>query len=172
MRYAPEPDSDAIEERKQELLECGIVTNEIRSAQNWGEWQGEVFLTDYGLYVSDCLEDVEVRNYVDIVDDEDRRRGLIPDETTEESKETEGEEEERPDLHPVQRVAVSADVIPDLKSDVREGLRGEVVESGDEIEVEVDNRKITVEIERTEPRSDRYMRDRELLINDETRISL
>lgn len=170
--YAPEPDSDEVEERKQDLMDRGIVTMEVQSAQNWGRWQDQVYLVDYGLYVSECLPDVNVRDWVEIVNEEDRRHGLIPDETTEEGDEGEEAEEETPDAPPADRVVVSADVIPDLKSDVRKELRGEVVESGDEADVELGDGEITVEIEQTEPRSDRYIQDRELLIGEETRISL
>jgi len=173
MRYAPPPDDDEIEQRKQELMEQGVISNEILSSQNWGHWQDEVYLTDYGLGVASCIEDIEIRNWVDIVAEEDRRRGLIPDETAEETDESEGEgEEETPDAPPAERVVVLADVIPGLKSNVREELRGEVVESGNEVEIELGDREIIVEIKRTEPRSDRYIQERELFISDQTRISL
>ncbi len=59
-----------------------------------------------------------------------------------------------------------------MKSDVQDELQGEVVESGDDVEIELDAREITVEIERTESRSDQYIQDRELLITADTRISL
>lgn len=167
--YAPEPGEDEIEKRKRVLLDRGIGTMEIKSAQNWGRWQGEVFLIDYGLHVSDCLPDVDVRDWTEIVNEEDRRHGLISDETTEEDDE---EEEQTPESPLAERVVVLTDVIPGLKSNVREKLRGEVVESGDEVEINLDDRRITVEVERTEPRSDRYMQDYELLIGEETRISL
>ena len=173
MRYAPPPDDEEIEERKQELLEQEILSNEILSAQNWGRWRDRVYLTDYGLGVASCIEDIEIRNWVDIVDEEDRRRGLLPDGTTEETDEDGGEEEEETsDTLPAERIVVLADIIPDLKSNVRDELRGEVVEAGTEVEIELDDREITVEIERTEPRSNRCIQNRELLISDRTRISL
>jgi hypothetical protein len=171
MRYAPPPNDDEIEQRKQELLEQGVMSNEILSSQNWGYWQGDVYLSDYGLGVASCIEDIEIRDWVDIVDEEDRHHGLIPDETVEETDEDDSEEE-TPDAPPAERVVVLVDVIPDLKSNVREELRGQVVESGKEVEIELDSYKIIAEIKQTEPRSDRYTQDRKLLISDQTRISL
>ncbi|KAB1198138.1 MULTISPECIES: hypothetical protein [Haloferax] len=79
MRFAPVPDGSSIEKKKRALLDHGILTNEILAIENWGEWHGDVYLTDYGLGVAAFLDDIEIREWVDIVDEEDRRRGIISD---------------------------------------------------------------------------------------------
>lgn len=174
MPYAPSPTGGEIEERKTDLLERGIMTNEILSAQNWGRWRGQVYLTDYGLGVASSIPDFEPRSWVDIVDEEDRRRGIIEDETTQaESEDDESfEDDEVPEAPPARRVVAQADVLPSEKGEVRDHLINEVVRSEENISVEIDGREIVVEILKTDPRSYRYSGESVLLVTDETRISL
>lgn len=172
MPYAPEPDSEEIEERKWELRKEGIVTNEIMVSQNWGRWNGDVYVTDYGLYVSDFVTDVDVRDWSKIVDEGDRQRGNIPDEDHEDR---ESEQEAMPDNPPARRVVMSANVLPGLKGEIRQKLKERtnlVVKTETNKILELDNGKeVKLKIEHTEPRSDRHSRDRKFQIQDDTVLS-
>ena len=173
MQYAPEVEgNDEIEERQRELHAHNLRSNEL-GPQNWGRWHGDVYLIDYGLDIAHRFSDIEVRNWVDIFDEDHRTRH--PEEYNEEggeNRDSENKDLSDEDHEPAVVVYASADVGPHRKSCLRSGLLGKSVESGETIEVELSEGTVLVEIEGTEPRSDRSSRDTKLLIDEDTRISL
>lgn len=174
MRYAPEVQAeDEIEERRRYLHSCNLRSGEL-ATQNWGRWRGEVYLIDYGLDIAHRFSDVEVRNWVDIYDEDHRARH--PEEYNNEIEEDIDSTDE--DLTDEQSsssaglIFVTSDVRPHRKSSLRSALRGKSVRTGESIEVELDEETVQVEIEETEPRSDRSSHEMRLQIDEETRISL
>ena len=174
MRYAPEVQGrDEIEERRRYLHSCNLRSNEL-APQNWGRWRGDVYLIDYGLDIAHQFSDVEVRNWVDIYDEDYKVRH--PEESNEEMVENvDSADEDLSDEQngpPAALVFATTDVRPHRKPCLRSALRGKSVRTGESIEVELDEETVLVEIEETEPRSDRSSRDRWLQIDEETQISL
>jgi hypothetical protein len=174
MRYAPEvQDESQIEERRHELYDQEILTNEL-GRQNWGHRRGEVYLIDYGLYVADCLPNTEVRNWVDIVDREDHERGIIEDLNQEVEEVNQGESDEsseEDEFPPAEHVVVDASVIPYHKPNLREALCGDPVHTGKSLEKDIDGRAVITEIVQTRPRTIYQSRNQNLQITGDTRIS-
>jgi hypothetical protein len=172
MRYAPEVQEKAeIKERRRYLYSCNLCSNEL-APQNWGRWRGDVRLIDYGLNIAHRFPDTEIRNWVDIYDEDHRARH--PEEYSDEEEEATSEDDENSperDGPAAIRVSATAAVKPHQKSDLRSALRGKSVQAGEPVEVEIEEETIEVEIERTEPRSDRSIRDVWVEIDDETLFS-
>lgn len=128
-----------------------------------------MYLTDYGHMVAPYVDLTdEIRDWVEIVDREDRRRRESDDGGSEDSLEADAES----DAPPADRVVATANVKPNEKLAVRSELLGEEVRTGDTLEIEVGDESVGVAIERTDPRSDRHRSDSGFRIDEATRVSL
>lgn len=164
-------DRDLISKRSQELVhEQGILSNEVVAAQNWGIWEGEPRLIDYGheisQFVLDDVDQVTVKEYAPDIPasyhDLDSNDDDVDNEADRE--ETQDETVDGPDAEQV--VLEGEGLLPAEKNEIRGQVADQGAVAGEA--VETDNGEIMVVA--TTPSTGSAFSVNETLITDKTRI--
>ena len=161
-------DAELIESRRKELVhEQGIATNEVMAAQNWGVWDGESQLLDYGhetaQLVLDDEDHVAVEEYAPEIpasyenleseDDGDRMEDEV--------------DEEVPDGPVATRVVLNGtDLLPAEKQEIRGNVDGRSAVAGDVVEVE----GWEIDVAATEPSTATAFGEDVVVVTEDTRI--
>lgn len=164
-------DRELIEQRSQELVhDLGIPTNEVVAAQNWGVWNGEPRLIDYGHEVSQFVLDdgvqVSVEDYAPEIpasyEDDETDDGDVDGEDSD--GESQEETVDGPDAEQV--VLNGTGLLPAEKREIRGTVAGYAASAGETIEVD----EFNIEVVETIPSTDSAFGVDVTLITDETRI--
>lgn len=165
-------DRDLISQRSQELVhEQDILSNEVVAAQNWGVWEGEPRLIDYGheisQFVLDDVDQVAVEEYapeipasyddLDTGDDDDVDNEVDREEARDETV-------DGPDAEQV--VLDGNGLLPAEKNETRGQVAEQGAVAGETVEVDVGEIMVVA----TTPSTGSAFSVDETLITDETRI--
>lgn len=163
-----EVDRDMISQRSQELVhEQEVLSNEVVAAQNWGIWEGEPRLIDYGheisQFVLDDVDQVTVEEYAPEIpasyDDLDTDDGGDVDDEVDGKETVDG-----PDAEQV--VLDGEGLLPAEKNEIRRQVADQGAVAGEAVEVNVGE----IMVMATTPSTGSAFSVDETLITDETRL--
>jgi hypothetical protein len=148
----------------------GIATNEVVAAQNWGVWNGEPRLIDYGHEVSQFVLDdgvqVSVEDYAPEIpasyEDDETDDGDVDGEDSD--KQSQEETVDGPDAEQV--VLDGTDLLPAEKREIRGKAAGHAASAGGAMGVD----DFDIEVVETIPSTDSAFGVDVTLITKETRI--
>ena len=162
-------DAELIESRRQELVrEQGIATNEVVAAQNWGVWDGEPRLLDYGHETAQLVLDDE--DHVEIEEYAPEIPASYEDLESEDGGD-EIEDEEHEDAVPDGPVAAKvvlggADLLPAEKQAIRGSVDGRAAVAGGVVEGE----DWEIDVLATEPTTGTAFGEDLVVMTEDTRI--
>jgi hypothetical protein len=162
-------DVELIESRRQELVrEQGIATNEVVAAQNWGVWDGEPRLLDYGHETAQLVLDDE--DHVEIEEYAPEIPASYEDLESEDGGD-EIEDEEHEDAVPDGPVAAKvvlggADLLPAEKQAIRGSVDGRAAVAGGVVEGE----DWEIDVLATEPTTGTAFGEDLVVMTEDTRI--
>ncbi|WP_411967859.1 hypothetical protein [Haloferax sp. YSSS75] len=157
-------DSELIESRCQELVnEQGIATNEVVAAQNWGFWDGEPRLLDYGHETAQLMLDDE-----DHVAVEEYAPEIPASYENLDSEDVGDEEEDEVADGPVAAKVVldGTDLLPAEKQEIRGNVDGRAAVAGELMEVE----DWEINVVATEPSTGTALGEDVVVVTEDTHI--